>query len=226
MSTIRNHFRCFTLTPGQRPQTAPLRAEAYPGVRALWESATLRRRDDPVFGVTGLVVHVARHTGSEDAIALIKAGRASWHWIVPAADEPQHSHFVWLTVPTARAARHLPNTLAHPGFLAGRGQLNHCTLSVLVAAAPHQPRATPWQTAATAQIIRHAWAQFPNLSQVVCRTALDADATDPASGLDWTKLRHQVTDQPPDDLPALVARATPICLLDRPKLSEHRLRAQ
>ncbi|MDO9524107.1 MAG: hypothetical protein Q7J57_00990 [Gemmobacter sp.] len=209
-----------------RPQTAPLNAEGYPGVRALWESATLRRRDDPVFGVTGVVVHVAEHTGSEAAVALMKAGKSSWHWIVPAADEPQHGHFVWAAVPPARAARHVPNGLSNPGFLAGRAQLNHCTLAILVAAATQQVHATTWQVAAAAQIIRHAWAQFPNLSQVICRFALESEPGDPATAMDWQMLRHQVTDLPPDDLPPLVARATPICLLERPRMTEHGLRAQ
>lgn len=209
----------FSLPANRRPHRERFQHETYPAIDRLWAGATLRRQVDPVFGVSGLVVHIAARSTSEEAVAMVKAGRASWHWIVPAFGEPQHGHFVWSVAPPARAARHLANAQRFPGFLDGRGQLNHCTLSVLVTAAPDHPGVSDWQLAITARIIRHAWSMFPNLRQVACRRAQDADDMG-APGLDAGALCAQVIDPPATDLPTLVARATPISLLERPKPAE------
>lgn len=224
MYMSRVSARQFPLPAAQRPLTAPLTVEPYPGIRAVWERSTLRQAEDPVFGVEAVVVHCARVTGTDAALALMQAGRASWHWIIPAAAEDQHGRFIWAVAPEGRAARHLPARLTHPAIAAGRPRLNHVTLAVLLAAdADGADRApTAWQTLALAQLIRHLWARYPLLGQVVCRSEIDADC--PASLLDWDRLRHLVVGVPPADLPPLVARATPLALLDRPAPAEAALR--
>lgn len=223
MSRVSAHQ--FPLPPARRPLTAPLSVEPYPGIGAVWQRSTLRQSEDPVFGVEALVVHCARQTGTDAALALMQAGRASWHWIVPAAGEDQHGRFLWAAAPEGRAARHLPARLSHPAIANGRARLNHVTLSVLLAADPSRPGAAPsaWQTQALAQLIRHLWARYPSLARVVCRSEIDPDC--PAPALDWGRLRHLAVGVPPADLPPLVARATPLALLDRPAPAEAALRA-
>lgn len=224
MYMTRVSARQFPLSPAQRPLTAPLPVEPYPGIGAIWERSTLRQTEDPVFGVEAVVVHCARETGTDAALALMQAGRASWHWIVPAPGEDQHGRFIWAVAPEGRAARHLPSRLTHPAIAGGRPRLNHVTLAVLVAAAAQggDPPPSAWQTLALAQLIRHLWARYPLLGQVVCRSEIDADC--PGSLLDWDRLRHLVLGVPPADLPPLVARATPLVLLDRPAPAEAALR--
>ncbi len=224
MFMSRVSARQFALPVAQRPLTAPLTVQAYPGIGAIWERSTLRQAEDPVFGVEALVVHCARQTGTDAALALMRAGRASWHWIVPAEGEDQHGNFLWAAAPEGRAARHLPSRLTHPAIGGGRPRLNHVTLAVLLSAgtAPDRPGPSGWQTAALAQLIRHLWARYPLLCQVVCRSEIDPAC--PASLLDWTDLRHQVIGTPAADLPPLVARATPLVLLDRPSPPEPALR--
>lgn len=214
----------FSLPTAQRPLSAPLTVEPYPGIRTIWERSTLRSAGDPVFGVEALVVHCARKAGTDQALSLMQAGRASWHWIVPAAAEDQHGRFIWAIAPEGRAARHLPARLTHPAIAGGRPRLNHVTLSVLLAADPQAPGGapSPWQVGALAQLIRHVWARYPSLHHVVCRSEIDRNT--PVSQLDWARLRHMVLGLPPTDLPPLVAKATPLALLDRPEPAEPALR--
>jgi len=225
MFMSRVSARQFPLSAALRPLRAPLDGvEPYPGVRALWERATLRQVGDPVFGVEALVVHVAQHSGTEDAMALMQAGRASWHWIVPAPGEAQHGKFIWSAAPEGRAARHLPPRLKHPAIAGGRPRLNHATLSVLLAAGPTRPGTGPsrWQTDRLAHLVRHLWARYPALVTVICRSEIDPDT--PAGPLDWDALCRLTTGAAPTDLPPLVAQATPLALLDRPGRVEPALR--
>lgn len=223
MSPVLAHH--LTLAPALRPLTAPLTAEAYPGVRALWPRATLRQVGDPVFGIEALVVHVAQESGTETAMAQMQAGRASWHWIIPAQGEDQHGRFLWSAAPEGRAARHLPPRLSHPAIAEGRPRLNHSCLSVLVAANPDHAGMPPsrWQMSVLGQLVRHLWSRYPALALVICRSEIDPDTPVPA--LDWEALRHLVTGLPPADLPPLVARATPLAMLARPGRAEPALRA-
>lgn len=223
MSPVCN--RLFSLPAALRPLRSAVDVETYPGVAALWARSTLRHIGDPVFGIEAVVVHVAQRSGTDDAMAMMQAGRASWHWIVPAPSEDQHGRFLWSAAPEGRAARHLPNGLSHPAIAQGRPRLNHATLSVLLAADPARPGAapTPWQIASLAQLLRQLWSRYPALASVVCRSALDPLC--PAPALDWGLLRDQVTRAASDDLPVLVARSTPLALLHRAGPAEPALRA-
>jgi N-acetyl-anhydromuramyl-L-alanine amidase AmpD len=221
----RQSARLLPLPAALRPMRAALVAERYPGIGALWAGSTLRRSADPVFGVEALVVHTAAQTGTAEAVALMQQGRASWHWIVPAIGEAQHGSFLWAVAPEPRAARHLPNRLSDPRVAQGRGQLNHATLGVLIAASPEAPGmpASDWQISALAGLIRHVWARYPNLNTVVCRSEIDPDC--PPSGLDWAALREAVALRPVEDLPPLVVAATPLALLEPAGRAEPALRA-
>lgn len=218
--------RQFQLPAARRPVSAPLAAEPYPGVQALWGKATQRRSADPVFGVEALVVHVADHSGTDEAMARMRAAQASWHWIIPARHEPQHGHFLWAAAPECRAARHLPARACHPALNGGRPNLAQVTLSVLLAADPAHPGAPPsdWQVAALALLIRHVWSRYPALSRVLCRSEIDPATPD--SGLDWDRLRQLATLLPAADLPPLVAQATPLVMLDDAGRAEPALRTR
>ena len=225
MFMSRIDLRQFQLPSAMRPLRATVPVEPYPGIGQLWPQVSARHRGDCIQGIEALVVHVARRSGTDDALALMKAGRASWHWIVPAPNEMQHGRFLWSLVPEARAALHLPRRLAHPAIAAGRAGVHRASLSVLVAADPSRAAQRPsrWQTAILAQLTRHLWARFPALTTVICRSELDPDTQ--LSPLDWTLLRRMVIDSTEGDLPPAVARATPLALLDRPGPAEPALRA-
>lgn len=225
MFMTRLWARQFPLPPAQRPLRAPpAPVEPYPGARSLWRRASARRIGDAVFGVEALVVHVAQRSGTETAMALMQTGRAGWHWIVPARPEPQHAHFIWSAAPEGRSTRHLPRHLTHPAIAGGRPRLNHACLSVLLAADAARPGAAPsaWQVAMLAMLVRQLWAGYPALGLVICRSEIDP-AT-PPSALDWPALARATTEPPTQDLPALVACATPLAMLGRPDRAEPALR--
>lgn len=214
------------LPPALRPMSAPLAAEPYPGVQALWGKATQRRTVDPVYGIEALVVHVAGQSGTDAAMAHMQASRASWHWIIPAPGEAQHGHFLWAAAPECRAARHLPARARHPAIARGQAGLNQATLSVLLAADPARPGAAPsdWQVAALALLVRHVWARYPALGLVVCRSEIDPDT--PRSALNWDRLGQMATLLPGQELPPLVAQATPLVMLDTAARAEPALRTR
>lgn len=218
--------RQFNLPPALRPMSAPLAAEPYPGVQALWGKATQRRTLDPVYGIEALVVHVADHSGTDAAMAQMQAARASWHWIIPAPGEVQHGHFLWAAAPECRAARHLPARARHPGIAKGKAGLNQPTLSVLLAADPARPGAAPsdWQLAALALLVRHVWSRYPALGLVVCRS--EVDTATPGSALNWARLGQMATLLPGQELPPLVAQATPLVMLDTAARAEPAMRAR
>ena len=59
-----------------------------------------QRSVDPIMGIVAVVIH-ATGCVSEGAISVMKkpVEAASFHWLVPDEDEPQHGQFVWACVP-------------------------------------------------------------------------------------------------------------------------------
>jgi hypothetical protein len=108
----------------------------------------------------------------------------------------------------------------------GKPGLTQMTLSVLLAADPAHPGGAPsdWQVAALALLIRHVWSRYPALTQVLCRSEIDPST--PPGALDWDRLRQLATLLPGSDLPPLVARATPLVMLDDAGRAEPALRAR
>lgn len=78
----------------------------YPGVRGYWERCTTHRIYNAIYGIKAIVIHATAGWSSKDAVSVMKDGHASFHWLVPDEDEPQHGELVWACVPEARAARH------------------------------------------------------------------------------------------------------------------------
>lgn len=205
----------FALPSSGRPVPFRLEEELYPGVAEIWMRSTSRRIADPVLGVTTVVVHATAGVSSEDAVAEMRTGRVSFHWLVPDEDEPQHGHFAWACAPEARAAWHVRNGAAHPDVAGGGDRINHVSLGVeIVNRQAGADRFSDWQVAMTARIVRYAWAKYPNLREVVSHAKLDPGRrSDPGGAFPWAHFRRLVVDPPPGDLPALVARATPARLL-------------
>ncbi len=50
---------------------------------------------------------------------------ASFHWLLPDEDEPQHGQLVWACAPEARAAWHVRNACSHPDVNSGATKVNH-----------------------------------------------------------------------------------------------------
>ena len=65
-----------------------------------------------------------------------------------------------------------------------------------------------WQVEATAQIVRYAWAKYPNLRHVVSHAMLDPGRrSDPGSLFPWSRFREAVLDAREPAVPELVSGA-------------------
>ena len=72
----------------------------------------------------------------------------------------------------------------------------------------HSDAFSDWQVEATAQIVRYAWAKYPNLRHVVSHAMLDpARRSDPGSLFPWERFRAAVLDGREDAVSGLVAGA-------------------
>jgi N-acetyl-anhydromuramyl-L-alanine amidase AmpD len=126
----------------------------------------------------------------------MKAGEASWHWLVPDEDEKQHGHLVWACVPETLAAWHVLNSKSHPNVNDGKKRINHWSLGIeIVNTLRREDLFSPWQVKITAQIIRYCWAKYPNLRHIVSHAKLDPNRrSDPGANFPWEKFKHFVFD--------------------------------
>ncbi len=200
----------FDLPSDSRPPHANLDEEWYPGIQQTWEKSTTRRIYDPIFGVRAIVIHATAGSSSEGAVSVMRAGKASFHWLVPDEDEAQHGQFVWACAPEARAAWHVRNAVSHPGVWAGRKKINHFSLGVeVVNRATASDAFSHWQMAMTARIVRYAWAKYPNLRHVVSHARLDPERrTDPGAHFPWEDFKNHVLTGADDPIGALIAATT------------------
>jgi len=91
----------FTLPTSKRPGDIVLNEPWYPGVQAYWPNCTTERSVNPIMGVVAVVIHATAGSSSAGAISVMKRAkkRASFHWLVPDEDEPQHGELVWAWFP-------------------------------------------------------------------------------------------------------------------------------
>jgi N-acetyl-anhydromuramyl-L-alanine amidase AmpD len=204
----------FDLPIDRKPRNVIIPERWYPGIDATWSGCTSERTFDPIFGIRAVVVHATAGSSSAGAVSVMKAGKASFHWLVPDEDEPQHGHVVWACAPEARAAWHVRNDRSHPDVWEGRSRVNHYSLGIEVVNA--QNGADPfsdWQVAVTAEIIRYCWEKYPNLRHVVSHAKLDPERrSDPGGLFPWERLKA-ATLRDDDALEAVVAAATPVTAL-------------
>lgn len=135
-----------------------------------------------------MIIHATAGSSTEGAVSVMEAGRASFHWIVPDENEAAHGKFVWACASERRAAWHVRRLCAHPDICGGARGLNQRSLGIeIVNAQSGGDRFSPWQVEVTAQIVRYAWAKYPNLKHVASHARLDPERrTDPGANFPWT----------------------------------------
>lgn len=196
---------------GNRPRRFPLNEYDYPGIQNVWPNRSSARIFDPVNGIRGIVIHATAGSSSAGAVATMRNRRVSFHWLVPDENEPQHGAFVWKIVPEARAAWHVRNQASHPDVNGGAQRVNHWSLGIeIVNSQTPSDSFSNWQIQATAQIVRYAWAQYPNLKHVVSHAKLDPRRrSDPGIQFPWGQFRNAVFDSSLDPAPPSIALAAP-----------------
>ncbi len=202
----------FNLDPAKRPRNVVLEERWYPGIQTAVLDASSSRMFDPIEGIRAVVIHATAGSSSAGAASVILAKKASFHWLVPDEDEEQHGKFVWATCHEARAAWHVRNDKSHPDIWEGRKRINHYSLGIeIVNQAVSSDSYSPWQIAATAQIVRYCWEKYPNLRHVVSHAKLDPKRrSDPGTHFPWNDFRDLVLKGQDDQVETLVAAAKPI----------------
>lgn len=206
----------FTLPKSKRPTEVTLAEPWYPGVQPYWSTCTTKRSVNPILGVVAVVIHATAGGSSAGAVSVLKrsAGPASFHWLVPDEDEPQHGRFVWACVPEALAAWHVRNAASSPDVNGGAARVNHWSLGIEVVNRQREDPFSDWQIEATARIVRYCWAKYPNLRDVVSHANLDPERrTDPGVSFDWARFKQLVLGGTNDPPHAMIASATPLSRL-------------
>jgi N-acetyl-anhydromuramyl-L-alanine amidase AmpD len=207
----------FDLPDTDRPSDVILNEVWYPGIQQYWERCTSSRIYDAIFGIKAVVIHATAGGSSEGAVSVMRDGKASFHWLLPDEDEPQHGELVWACAPEARAAWHVRNVCSHPDVNSSATKVNHWSVGIEVVNNQNETdRFSDWQIEATAQIVRYCWAKYPNLKHVVSHAKLDPTRrSDPGKTFPWARLKNLVlTSEPQDGLPAIVAAARPASSID------------
>ena len=201
----------FNLPANKRPEHAAIVEKWYPGIQQYWDRSTSSRIFDPIFGVKAVVIHATAGGSSAGAVSVMRDGKASFHWLVPDEDEPQHGQLVWACAPEARAAWHVRNAAHHPDINSGATKVNHWSLGIeVVNNQSTGDTFSDWQVEATARIVRYCWAKYPNLVHVVSHAKLDPERrTDPGVNFPWSRLKAMVLGLPADAVPLVVSEAVP-----------------
>lgn len=203
----------FRLPKSKRPSEIVLNDPWYPGVEPYWPNCTTKRSVDPIEGIVAVVIHATAGSSSAGAVSVMKkpTDPASFHWLVPDEDEPQHGQFVWACVPEAKAAWHVRNAVSDADVNDGEKRVNHWSLGIEVVNLQKNDPFSAWQVEATARIVRYCWAKYPNLQHVVSHAKLDPTRrSDPGVEFDWERFKSLVLTSPVETVPELVAAAIPL----------------
>ncbi len=186
----------FDLPLKPRPAPTPLAEKIHPRAWAASGACASLRGGAPADAVRVVVIHATAGSSTEGAVSVMAEGRAGFHWIVPDEDEAAHGRHVWATCPERLAAWHVRRSCAHPAVCAGAANLNRLSLGIEIVNAQSGGDAfSAWQVAAAADIVRYAWAKYPNLAHVVSHARLDPGRrTDPGASFPWAEFQRAVFD--------------------------------
>lgn len=202
----------FDLPTTGRPDLHKLDEEWFPGVQDLWAGSTSNRSVDVITGIRAIVIHATAGSSSTGAMSVMKAGKASWHWLVPDENEDQHGHFVWACAPEKRTAFHVRGSVSHADVNGSKKSTNTWSLGVEIVNSQAADLFSDWQVEATARIVRYCWAKYPNLEHVVSHAKLDPTRrSDPGVDFPWDRFRDLVFNAAsPAAVNPLLASVTPV----------------
>lgn len=182
----------FKLT-GTRPDDVTIPEIWYPGIKSYWDISTSKRSVHPINGIAAVVIHATAGASSSGAVSVMKAGHASFHWLVPDENEAQHGNTIWACAPETLAAWHVRSSVSNPSVNGGKNRVNHWSLGIEVVNTQVEDPFSDWQVFITAQIVRYCWAKYPSLKDIVSHAKLDPSRrTDPGVNFPWEKFKTLV----------------------------------
>ncbi len=185
----------FDLSATGRPSDVEIPEMWYPGVQNFWSRCTSGRSvGDHIQGVKAVIIHATAGSSSAGAVSVMNGSpAASFHWLIPDENEPQHGSIVWSCVRERDAAWHVRPAAHHSDVNGGRNRVNHWSLGIEIVNSQSGDSFSNWQVEITAQIIRYCWAKYPNLKHIVSHAKLDPTRrTDPGSNFPWDRFKDLV----------------------------------
>lgn len=123
--------------------------------------------------------------------------RASFHWLIPDENEPEHGRFIWATAPESRAASHVRNSKFHPDVNNGSRNVNFWSLGLEIVNSQVGDPYSSWQVEQAAALVRYAWSKNPDLRDVVSHAKLDPQRrSDPGKDFPWERFKELVFNPP------------------------------
>ncbi len=196
----------FTLPKGKAPLDATIPEVWYPGIKQHWPKCTTARRFHPINGIKAVVIHATAGASSAGAVSVMRAGKASFHWLIPDENEEGHGTHIWACAPESLAAWHVRNTIRNKDVNNNNNLVNHWSLGIeLVNTQQTSDSFSAWQLDMCARLVRYCWAKYPNLEHVVSHAKLDPHRrTDPGVNFDWAAFKKDVIKDRDDDIPFVV----------------------
>lgn len=186
----------FDLPEAGRPPAFPLKEKIHRGAWAAAKTCTSPRPTPARDAVRAIIIHATAGASTEGAVSVMREGRASFHWLAPDENEAAHGRFVWASAPEARACWHVRGSCAHQAICNGDKGVNGWSLAIeLVNAQRQHDSFSDWQISAAAEIVRYAWAKYPNLRHVASHARLDPSRrTDPGHHFPWSEFERRVLE--------------------------------
>lgn len=168
----------------------------YPGIQAHHAATSSERTNHSDGKIRAFVIHATAGASSSGAMSVMFDFDASWHWLIPDENEPEHGVRVWACAPERRAAWHVRNGRSHPDVNNGHRHINYWSLGVEIVNTQSAQVSDPysdWQVEQTAALVRYAWSKYPDLVDVVSHAKMDpARRVDPGRGFPWDRFREMV----------------------------------
>lgn len=185
----------FNLPATGRPSGVEIPELWYPGVQNYWSRCTSQRSvGDHIQGVEAVIIHATAGSSSAGAVSVMNSSpAASFHWLIPDENEPQHGNTFWACVRERDAAWHVRPIARHPSVNGGANRVNHWSLGIEIVNSQSGDSFSNWQVEITALLIRYCWAKYPNLKHIVSHARLDPSRrTDPGSNFPWDRFEDLV----------------------------------
>ena len=186
----------FKLPPYQGPPLPEPPHSWYPGVQAHHAASTSDRTLRSDGKIRAFVIHATAGASSAGAMSVMFNHRASWHWLIPDENEPEHEVQVWACAPEGRAAWHVRNDRSHPDVNNGSKNVNYWSLGVEIVntqSAQVNDPFSDWQVKQAAALVSYAWSKYPELVDVVSHAKLDPQRrSDPGAHFPWDRFRELV----------------------------------